>query len=60
MSDNKYVSLKDIKEVLYHLLCTGQITITQYIGNGLYNIGNGIIVNEKALEEIHKRIRESL
>jgi len=60
MITRKQLSIKTLEDILYDLFCTRQLTLTQYIGRGLYNIGNGTIVNERVLEEIHKRIRESL
>lgn len=53
-------SLKDLEDVCYEMFAKGDISLTQYLGHGLYNLGNGCIVNEKMLEEIDKGIRESL
>lgn len=53
-------SLKDLEDVCYGMFAKGDIPLTQYLGHGLYNLGNGFIVNEKTLEEIDKGIRESL
>ncbi len=53
-------SLKDIEDICYEMFANGDISLTQYLGHGLYNLGNGFIVNEKMLEEIDKGIRKSL
>ena len=61
MMESSLLSYKDIEDIINHLVQTGQVSFTEYLGSGLYRLPHGYgIVNEKTLEEMDKLIRKSL
>lgn len=52
----KEFSLKDLENACFELAQIGRLEFDEYLGCGLYKMPGGIVVNEKAFNEIHKRI----